>query len=113
MPVCRVHMSEYRYFVVSAPTAEQAVLDARALFVDRGFEDREPVRTEHLGESHETVGRLFRSPLCVDGMYLCTSYDSMCGFWMQNPTDPADRRNVSERAIGRTFHRVQKLVSDS
>jgi len=37
-------------------------------------------------------------------IYKCVSYDPKIGYWMQNVDDPKDRRNVSERAIGRTFH---------
>lgn len=38
-------------------------------------------------------------------VYECTSYDPKCGFWMEAP----ERKTcVSERAIGRTFHRVRK-----
>jgi len=35
--------------------------------------------------------------------YLCESFD-LAGFWMRNVADPADRRNVSVRALGSTFH---------
>lgn len=50
---------------------------------------------------HPTVGERFRS---MDGLCLCTSYDSRYGFWMEWVN--GDRRNVSERAIGRTYHRI-------
>ena len=36
-------------------------------------------------------------------IYYCDSYDPQQGFWMTNVNDPADRKNVSERAIDRTF----------
>lgn len=52
---------------------------------------------------HDTVGEQFRG---MDGVYRCTSYDSRQGFWMLNEQNPSDWRNVSERAIGRTYHRV-------
>jgi hypothetical protein len=61
---------------------------------------------------HPTVGRLFRS---MGGRYRCTSWDRQSGFWMEMVSDqdrlfperqPGDRVNVSERAIGRTFHRL-------
>ena len=55
------------------------------------------------GEEGHTVGSLFRG---MDGVYRCTSYDSRQGFWMRNETDPSDWRNVSERAIGRTYHKI-------
>lgn len=49
-----------------------------------------------------TVGYDFKS---YEGkIYHCESYDASIGFWMVNKEDPSDRRNVSERAIGSTFH---------
>lgn len=50
---------------------------------------------------HPTVGERFRSPY---GDCTCTSYDSRQGFWMAWAN--GERHNVSERAIGRTYHRV-------
>jgi hypothetical protein len=49
-----------------------------------------------------TVGQRFNSD---SRTYLCDSYDPEIGYWMTNVADPTDRRNVSERAIGRTFHK--------
>ena len=67
------------------------------------------LKTPQTDPDHHTVGRRFRA---WDGhTYFCDSYDPGCGYWMTregsatNQTD-ADRRNVSERAIGRTYHRV-------
>lgn len=37
-------------------------------------------------------------------VYYCDSYDPSQGYWMTRVDEPRDRRNVSERAIGRTFH---------
>lgn len=45
-----------------------------------------------------------------EGVYECTGYDPRCGFWMQNINDGADLRNVSERAIDRTYHRIRERV---
>lgn len=53
---------------------------------------------------HPTVGHLWKG---LDGTYRCTAYESRYGFWMVNIEDPTDRRNVSERAPGRTFHRIR------
>lgn len=63
---------------------------------------------------HHTVGRRFRG---WDGhIYCCDSYDSRIGYWMTREDAPEAnhqdqsgpwRRNVSERAIGRTYHEVQ------
>ena len=59
----------------------------------------------------EIVGQKFKA---WDGyVYVCDSYDPAIGFWMTridapetNKVDTASewRRNVSERAIGRTYH---------
>jgi hypothetical protein len=55
---------------------------------------------------HHTVGRRFRA---WDGhIYHCDSYDPACGYWMTREGEPARRVNVSERAIGRTFHEVRE-----
>jgi hypothetical protein len=59
---------------------------------------------------HDTVGRTFT---CSGAVYRCTGYDPSMGYWMQIETGrdellevgPGHRTNVSERAIGRTFHR--------
>ncbi len=55
---------------------------------------------------HETVGRNFRA--FGGEIYYCDSYDPRIGFWMTNVKGNGDRRNVSERAIGRTFHLVRE-----
>lgn len=66
-----------------------------------------------VSEVHPTVGRVFRS---FGATYRCTSWDRSCGFWMEQLSSvgsnswfpgegPGDRRNVSERAIGRTYQR--------
>lgn len=51
----------------------------------------------------EVVGGRYRG---WDGVYICTGYDPRCGFWMER-ADGQRRTNVSERAIGGTFHRVR------
>lgn len=50
------------------------------------------------------VGGRYRSHRGVD---VCTGYDPRNGFWMQSVLNPQNMTNVSERAIGRTFHRVE------
>ncbi len=54
------------------------------------------------------VGQRFRS---FGRTYECLSYNPKSGFWMYARADaenPASRlTNVSERAIGRTFHKVR------
>jgi len=41
-----------------------------------------------------------------EGIYLCTGYDRRVGFWMDR-IDGGRRTNISERAIGRTWHPVK------
>lgn len=58
----------------------------------------------------EVVGGRYRGPNCAATgpeslVFLCTGYDPREGFWMQR-VDGEGRTNVSERAIGRTYHRV-------
>ena len=56
----------------------------------------------------DVVGRQFKS---WDGKtYYCDSYDPRIGYWMTQIEDPFVRRNVSERAIGKTFHRMSRTV---
>lgn len=65
------------------------------------------IKTPQTDPDHHTVGRRFRA--WRDGgpaVYFCDSYDPTMGYWMTNEADPSDRRNVSERAIGRTYHEV-------
>lgn len=63
-------------------------------------------------KQHRTVGRKFQS---FGAIYVCTSWDRTCGFWMEMVSGedtlfrdrrPGERVNISERAIGRTYHRV-------
>lgn len=52
--------------------------------------------------ARNVVGNRYRG---WDGkIYRCDGYDPTQGFWMQCVDDPSIRRNVSERAIGSTFH---------
>lgn len=60
------------------------------------------IKTPETHPDHETVGRTFTA--WNGERYWCDSYDSRIGFWMTNIDNEGDRRNVSERAIGRTFH---------
>lgn len=52
------------------------------------------------------VGRRYRG-FMSDCVYKCIGYDPAIGFWMQSETDEREFTNVSERAIGRTFHAVR------
>lgn len=60
------------------------------------------IKTPQTHPDHDVVGQYFVG--WTSEVYLCDSYDTSMGFWMTNILDPKDRRNVSERAIGRTFH---------
>lgn len=82
------------YFVARTET------DAHDLYLSE-MGERPSVLVE---EAHDTVGKTFRG---LDGISVCTGYDSRQGFWMLWPS--GETRNVSERAIGRTFHRVREI----
>jgi hypothetical protein len=58
---------------------------------------------------HSVVGKRFKGFSAkhdTSPTYFCDSYDPRIGYWMTNVDDPTDRKNVSERAIGRTFHEI-------
>jgi hypothetical protein len=62
------------------------------------------IKTPQTDPDHHTVGQTFKG---WDGkFYYCDSYDSSCGYWMTEVGNPDNRRNVSERAIGRTYHQI-------
>lgn len=56
----------------------------------------------------ETVGKFYSGPF-GEHVFKCTGYDRRAGFWMRNIANPMDLHNVSERAIGRTYHRLRSL----
>lgn len=61
------------------------------------------IKTVETDSDHHTIGGMY---LGWNGQYyLCDSWEENAGYWMTNVADPSDRRNVSERAIGCTFHR--------
>jgi hypothetical protein len=68
------------------------------------------IKTPETHPDHSVVGHLYRGPTYDRGpqIYYCDSYDSEIGFWMTNVADATDRRNVSERAIDRTFHALER-----
>lgn len=69
------------------------------------------IKTPETDPDHDTIGYTFRA---WDGhRYFCDSWEEGLGFWMTRLDAPLERRadphseyrrNVSERAIGRTFH---------
>ena len=52
----------------------------------------------------ETVGQRYKGP--DRKVFFCDSYDSRWGFWMTEETDHTNRRNVSVRAIGGVYRRI-------
>ncbi len=74
-----------------------------------------PILTPETHPDHDVIGRTFQA---FGNQYVCDSLDTRYGYWM-TPANPDqlypfdksrkdERRNVSERAIGRTYHRVYK-----
>ena len=61
------------------------------------------IKTPETDPEHHTVGRRFRG--WGGGTYFCDSYDPRYGYWMTNEATQ-ERGNVSERAIGATFHLI-------
>ena len=69
------------------------------------------VLTPENSPNHSVVGRYWAGYGSDQGatvIYYCDSYDPACGYWLTNTHNAADRRNVSERAIGRTFHKAEE-----
>ncbi len=62
------------------------------------------IKTPETDPNHYVVGKKWKGHNGY--IYYCDSYDSNIGYWMTNINNPEDRRNVSERAIDRTFHRI-------
>jgi hypothetical protein len=81
---------------------------------DVSREPREMLPEQH--PDHPVIGRYFISGM-GGAIYYCDSYDPAMGFWM-TPAREGDtyhkvisdngRTNVSERAIGGTFHRIYR-----
>lgn len=64
------------------------------------------IKTPKTHPDHHVVGHYFAGYSCSTGkteIYFCDSYDSRIGYWMTNVNESKDRKNISERAIGRTF----------
>lgn len=71
------------------------------------------IKTPETDPDHHTVGKTFKAH---DGHeYFCDSWEENMGYWMTRVDCPPERRgdlhsefrrNVSEMAIGRTFHIV-------
>ena len=95
------------YLLVLATMSANEAKVLASTELERGTPD--DYKVEEVTSNH-AVGHRFKGPRCTEpygvATYRCTSYDSRQGFWMENEEDPSDRRNVSERAVGRTFHRI-------
>lgn len=68
------------------------------------------IKTPETHPNHQVVGRFFKASLLNEAgdnaVFYCDSYDSSIGYWMTQLSDPENRRNVSERAIGATYHTI-------
>lgn len=65
------------------------------------------IKTPQSHPDHPVVGHHFGGHSIAHSktaIFFCDSYDTSCGYWMTNVSDPQDRVNISERAIGRTYH---------
>jgi hypothetical protein len=78
-----------------------------------GKADTMEIKTPQSHPDHPVVGHRFKA---WDGqVYRCDSHDPRVGYWMTREDCPPEhfadeagkwRRNVSERAIGRTYHEI-------
>jgi len=53
----------------------------------------------------EVVGKRYRA--AFGGIVTCFGYDPRHGFWVRDVEAPHKEHNISERAIGRTYHAVR------
>jgi hypothetical protein len=90
------------HVVVLATTDEEALAKARDLLADWLAPTSVLKVVAHAAE-HSVVGHTFRG---TRGVCRCIAYDWRTGFWMRDDTqpNPDNRWDVSERAIGRTYH---------
>lgn len=102
------------YFILSAPTADEAIVRARALPSRDPIAPTTKMTATPTSRGQDTVDRTFRGPRLGDEpedrdgpppTFQCIAYDWRTGFWMKNLKTGA-LRDVSECAIGRTFHRI-------
>lgn len=67
---------------------------------------KQNIKTPETHPDHHVVGKKFSA--WNGNTYYCDSYDPAIGYWMINVDNVSDRRNVSERAIGATYHEIYK-----
>lgn len=60
-------------------------------------------KQDKLYEPSYYVGLKFKS---LDGVCYCSGYNNAHGYWMERLEKDVPRSSVSERAIGRTYHRI-------
>ncbi len=75
-------------------TAACSTCEARRATKARGQGNADPA-------SHHTIGHHFRG---YDGKVYLIDYHGPSGYWIAELTSRTNRRSISERAIGRTFH---------
>lgn len=107
----RVGHFEDNYLVVPANTDKEAIAKAREILGDWLAPTTE-LKVVKTREWHETVGRRFRAPVFVrpEGASqecVCIAWDWRTGFWMKFDGD-GELRDISERAIGRTYHQIRE-----
>lgn len=92
-----------RYLRVLATSEEGALAEARRILGPRATGEALCVTGSE--PTHYAIGHLFRPPLRgADAVCLCVAFDWRTGFWMRFPD--GTERNVSTRAIGRTYHKI-------
>lgn len=101
-----------RYIILRAETGAAAVEGgARVLPCRDAIAPSQTVKAEETTRGQWTVGKRYRGPqfdATDKGIYDCIAYDWRTGFWMKN-IETGEMRDVSERAIGRTFHEVREV----
>lgn len=67
----------------------------------------QPIQYAENYPNHETLGHCFTGTW--GSIYYCDSSDPSMGYWMTPLLGSEDvkRTNVSERAIGRTYHKIR------
>lgn len=97
----------HHYFLVPAETDDAAIAAVRGLLAGEWADD--PLRVVEVRDDHHAVGHRFRAPLADEAACTCIAFDWRVDYWMQFPS--GKRRDVSFRAIDRTFHRIRERES--
>lgn len=104
--VCIGHRDDC-IIVLEAGGVEDAALRARSLPSARPIRPDDEVTAALEPRDGWIVGDLFRGPGFLglgSSVYECMAYDWRTGWWMRNQ-ESGEVRDISERAIGRTYHR--------